>query len=196
MMMTLTSFEARKTPKKEDSMYELASICKPNSSSPSSVYTPPNPPTPADPTDSCESLFLSPKISLIDCKGEIVLCKTGTEPPLARTGEDNMGKSQQKATDLDDFNPTHLSTLQPDAAVLWHKNQVEADMKHENSKKKHSLLSDIPVKSAPEEISVAPVDNLSVPLPLRRLVLKNQFNQSARVKKSPARRTRPTRLRN
>ena len=100
---------------------------------------------------------MSPKISLIDCKGEIVLCTTGTEPPLARTGEDNMGKREQKATDLDDSNPTHLSTSQPDAAVLWHKNQAEVDMKHENSKKTHSLLSDIPVKSAHEEISVAPV---------------------------------------
>ena len=190
-----TEFEAKKTPKKEDSMYELASICQPNSS-PSSVYTPPNPPTPADPTDSCESLFLSPKISLIDCKGEIVLCTTGTEPPLARTGEDNMGKSQQKATDLDDSNLTRLSTSQPDAAVLWHENQVEADVKQENSKKIHSLatpLSDILVKSAPEEISVAPVDNISVPPPLRRLVLKSQFSQSARVKRSPARRTRPSR---
>ena len=175
----------KKTPKKEDSLFELASICKPNSS-PSSVYTPPNPPT-----DSCESLFLSPKISLIDC--EIVLCKTGTEPPIARTGEDTMGKSQQKATDLDDSNLTRLSTSQPDAAVLWHGNQFEADVKQENSKKTHTLLSDIPLKSAPEEISVAPVDNLSVPPPLRRLVLKSQSNQSARVQKSPARRTRSSR---
>ena len=121
-----TKFEAQKIPQKEDSMYELASICKP---------------TPADPTDSCESLFLSPKISLIDCKGEIVLCETGTEPPLARTSEDNMGKSQKRATDLDDSNQIHISTPQPDAAVLWHENQVEADVKQENSKKTFSCQS-------------------------------------------------------
>ena len=38
-----------------------------------------------------------------------------------------------------------------------------------------------------------PVDNLFVPPPLRRLVLKSQCSQSGRVKKSPARKTKPSR---